>query len=156
MSAICNCFLEPKNYLSLMGRKPKIRAWKALTPQAAFHLSPISAWSSSEPLWKRAAQSSWKFICLDWAHEELDCDWWVLILNSYTSKFDWLSLALKLRKEYHKTLYCHLPYLTYMQSTSWEMPGWMKYKLQSRLPGETSTTSDTQMIPCKWHKVKMN
>ena len=40
----------------------------------------------------------------------------------------------KLGKEYIKAVYCHLAYLTYMQSTSWEILGWMKYKLESRLP----------------------
>ena len=50
-------------------------------------------------------------------------------------------------KEYVKAVYCHPAYLTSMQSTSCEMPGWMKYKLESRLPGEISTTSDKQMIP---------
>ena len=45
-------------------------------------------------------------------------------------------------KEYVKAVYCHSAYLTYMQSTSWEMPGWMKHKLESRLPGEISITSD--------------
>ena len=44
-------------------------------------------------------------------------------------------------------LYCHPIYLTSMQSTSFETPGWMKHKLESRLPGEISTTSDMQMIP---------
>ena len=53
----------------------------------------------------------------------------------------------KLGKEYNKAVYCHLLYLTYMQSTSCEIPGWMNRKLESRLPGEISTTSDTQMIP---------
>ena len=48
----------------------------------------------------------------------------------------------KLEKEYIKTVYCHPAYLTYMQSTSWEMPGWMKHKLESRLPGEISIISD--------------
>ena len=48
-------------------------------------------------------------------------------------------------KEYAKAVYCHHAYLTYMQSTSCKMPGWMKYKLESRLPGEISRTSDTQM-----------
>ena len=42
----------------------------------------------------------------------------------------------KLGKEYVKAVYCHPAYLTYMQSTSWEMPGWMKHKLESRLSGE--------------------
>ena len=59
-------------------------------------------------------------------------------------------------KEYVKATYCHPAYLTYMQSTSCEMPGWMKYKLESRLPGEISTTSDMQMTPPLWQKVKKN
>ena len=52
----------------------------------------------------------------------------------------------KLGKEFVKA-YCHPAYLTYMQSTSCEMPGWMKHKLESRLLREISTTLDTQMIP---------
>ena len=58
-------------------------------------------------------------------------------------------------KEYIKAVYCHPAYLTYMmQSTSWEMPGWIKHKLESRLPGEISITSDVQMTPPLWQKVK--
>ena len=53
----------------------------------------------------------------------------------------------KLGKENVKAIYCHPAYLTSMQSTSCEMQGWMKHKLESRLPGEISTTSDMQMIP---------
>ena len=52
----------------------------------------------------------------------------------------------RLGKEYVKAVYCHPAYLTYVQSTSCEMPGWMNHKLKSRLPGEI-TTSDMQMIP---------
>ena len=48
----------------------------------------------------------------------------------------------KLGKEYVRAVYCHSAYLTYMQSTSCEMLGWMTHKLESRLPGEISTTSD--------------
>ena len=48
---------------------------------------------------------------------------------------------------YVKAVYCHPAYVTYMQSTSCEMLGWMKHKLESRLLGEISTTSDMQMIP---------
>ena len=44
----------------------------------------------------------------------------------------------KLGKEYVKAVYCHPAYLIYMQSTSYEMPGWMKHKLELRLPGEKS------------------
>ena len=51
-----------------------------------------------------------------------------------------------LGKEYIKAVYCHPAYLTYMPSTSWEMPGWMKHKIESRLLGEISITSDMQMI----------
>ena len=57
-------------------------------------------------------------------------------------------------KEYIKAVYCHPAYLTSMQSTSWEMLGWRKHKLKLRLLGEISTTSDTQMIPLLWQKVK--
>ena len=60
----------------------------------------------------------------------------------------------KLRKEYVKAIYCYLAYLTYMQSTSCEMPGWMKHKLESRLQGEISITSDMQMAPPLWQKLK--
>ena len=60
----------------------------------------------------------------------------------------------KLGKEYVKAEYCHPAYLTYMQSTSCEMPVWMKHKLESRLPGEISITSDMQLTPPLWQKVK--
>ena len=60
----------------------------------------------------------------------------------------------KLGKEYVKAEYCHPAYLTYMQSTSCKMPGWMKHKLESRLPGEISIASDKQIRPPLWQKVK--
>ena len=62
----------------------------------------------------------------------------------------------KLGKEYIKAVYCHPAYLTYMQSTSCEMPVWMKHKLESRLPGEISITSDMQITPPLWQKAKKN
>ena len=62
----------------------------------------------------------------------------------------------KLGKEYIKFVYCHPAYLTYMQSTSCEMLGWMKDKLESRLAGEVSITSDMQMTPSLQQKVKRN
>ena len=64
-----------------------------------------------------------------------------------------LQIGSKLGKEYIKAVYCHSAYLTYIQSTSCEMPGWMKHKLKSRFLGEISITSDMQMIPL-WQKVK--
>ena len=60
----------------------------------------------------------------------------------------------KLGKEHVKFVYCHPAYLTRMQSTSCEMPGWMKHKLESRLPEEISITADTQMTPPLWPKEK--
>ena len=62
----------------------------------------------------------------------------------------------KLGKEYIKAVYWHPANLTYMQSTSWETPGWMKHKLESRLPGEILITSDMQMTPPLWQKAKKN
>ena len=55
----------------------------------------------------------------------------------------------KQEKEYVKIIYCHLAYLTYMQSTSCERPSWMKHKL-----GEISKTSDMHMTPPLWQKAK--
>ena len=62
----------------------------------------------------------------------------------------------KLGKEYIKAVYCHPDYLTYMQSTSRETLGWKKHKLESRLLGEIPVTSDMQMTPPLWQKVKKN
>ena len=56
---------------------------------------------------------------------------------------DWF----KIGKGHVKAVYCHPAYLTYMQRTSCEMLGWMKHKLELRLPGEISITSDMQVIP---------
>ena len=56
---------------------------------------------------------------------------------------DWFQIG----KRVHQGCILSPVYLTYMQSTLCEMPGWMSHKLESRLPGEISTTSDMQMIP---------
>ena len=57
-------------------------------------------------------------------------------------------------KEYIKAVSCHPAYLSYMQSTSCEVLDWMKPKLESRLLGETSITSDMQMSPSLWQKAR--
>ena len=62
----------------------------------------------------------------------------------------------KLGKEYVKAVYCHSAYLTYMQSTSRDMLGRMKHKLESRLQGEISITSDMQMTQPLQQKAKRN
>ena len=65
---------------------------------------------------------------------------------------DWFQI----RKEYIKDVYCHPAHFVSMKSTSWEIPGWMKHKLESRLPGEISITSDMQMTPPLWQRAKRN
>ena len=62
----------------------------------------------------------------------------------------------KQEKEYVRAVYCHPAYLIFMQCTSWETLGWKKHKLESRLWGEISITSDMQMTPPLWQKVKRN
>ena len=59
-------------------------------------------------------------------------------------------------KEYFKVVYCHPAYLTYVQSTWCKILGWMKHKLESSLPGEVSITSDKEMTPPLWQKLKNN
>ena len=77
--------------------------------------------------------ASWE-ICIQVKKQQLEPD-----MEQYTGS--------KSGKEYVKDVYCHLAYLTYMQSTSYEMPVWIKHKLESRGLGEISITSDTQMTP---------
>ena len=67
-----------------------------------------------------------------------------------------VQISSKSGKEYIKAVYCHSAHLTYMQSTSCEMPGWMKHKLESRLLGEISTTSDTADDTTLMAEVKRN
>ena len=77
--------------------------------------------------------TSWE-ICMQVKKQQLELNvkWWP---------------ASKLGKEYVKVIYCHSAYLIYIQSTSWGIPSWMKHQLESKLPGEKSTTSDRQMTP---------
>ena len=62
----------------------------------------------------------------------------------------------KLEKEYVKAVYCHPAYLSSMRSSPYEMLGWMKNKLESKLPGEITITSGMQMTPPLWKKAKRN
>ena len=62
----------------------------------------------------------------------------------------------RLGKEYVKAVYCHPVYLTHMQSTSCEMPGWIKLNVESRLLGEISITSEIQIMLLLWQKAKRN
>ena len=85
-----------------------------------------------------------------------------LLRNLYAGQEATLELGMeqqtssKLDKEYIKAVYCHPAYLTYIQSTSRKMPGWMKHKLDSSWPGEISITADIQMTPPLCQNVKRN
>ena len=59
---------------------------------------------------------------------------------------DWFQIGKGVRTSIYKVPYCHPAYLTYVQSTSCELPGWMNHKMESRLPGEISPTSDMLMV----------
>ena len=76
--------------------------------------------------------------------------------NGTTDQFHFQTDLFKLGKEYGKGAYYHPVYLIYMWSTSCEMLGWMKHKLESRLLGEISIISDMQMTQLLWQKVKRN
>ena len=99
-----------------------------------------------ENSWRRKYQTalpaSWE-ICMQVKKQQLKPD-----MEQWTDS--------KLGKEYVKAVYCHPAHLTYMQGTSCETPGWMKHKLESRLPGEISTASDMQMTVPLRQQVKKN
>ena len=76
--------------------------------------------------YKGTLPTSWE-ICTQVKKQQLEAD-----MEQQTSS--------KLGKEYVKVVYCHPVYLTYMQNVSCKIPGWMRHKLESSLPGEISTT----------------
>ena len=96
---------------------------------------PLTVWITANcgKFWKRwEHQTTWPAsweICMQVKKPQLEMD-----MEQQTGS--------KPGKEYVKALFCHPAYLTYMQSISYEMPGWMKHMLESRLPGEISITSD--------------
>ena len=113
------------------------------------YAKPLTVWitTNSGKFWKRweyqtTWPSSWE-IFVQVKKQQLELD-----MEQQTGS--------KSGKEYIKAVYCHLAYLTYMQSISHEMPGWMKHKLESRLPGEISIALDMQMTPSLWQKGKEN
>ena len=98
-------------------------------------------------LWKRweyetTLPASWE-MCMQVKKQQLELD-----MEQQTGS--------KSGKEYVKAVYCHPACVSYMQNISCEMPGWIKHKLESRLLGEISITSDMQMTPPLWHKAKRN
>ena len=119
---------------------------KTSTSASLSTLKPLTVWITT----------NWKILQELGIPDHLTC----LLRNLYPSQevtvrtrygtTDWFQIG----KEDVKAVFCHPAYLTYMQSTSCEMPGWMKHKLESTLLGEVSVTSDMQMTPPLWPKVK--
>ena len=112
-------------------------------------LKALTMWITTNcgKFWKRweyqtTWYASWE-ICIQVKKQQLELD-----MEQQTGS--------KSGKKYVMAIYHHPAYLTYIQSTSWEIPGWMKHKLESRLLGEISITSDMQMTPPLWQKAKKN
>ena len=141
---------EPEIKLPTLTRSSK--KWESSRKTSTFALltipKPLTVWITTN--WKLLKRweyqttlpASWE-ICMPGKKQPLDLD-----VEQKTGS--------KLGKEYLKAVYCHLTYLTYMQSTSCEMPGWMKHTLESRLPAKIAISSDRQMTPPLWQKVKRN
>ena len=124
-------------------------SWKPSTSTSLTTLKPLTAWFTTNcgkflKRWEyqTTLPASWE-ICTQVRKQQLELD-----MKQQTGS--------KSGKEYVKAVYCHPAYLTSMQSASWEMLGWKKHKLESRFPGEISITSDMQMTPPLWQKVKRN
>ena len=112
-------------------------------------LTPLTVWITKNcgkflkrQEYQTTFPASWE-VCMQAKEQQLEAD-----IEQWTGS--------KLEKEYVKAIYFHPAYLTCMKSTSWEMSGWMKHNLESRLPREISITSDMQMTPLLWQKVKRN
>ena len=136
---------EPEIELSTSAGSSKKQESSKKTPTSALLTMPKHLCESqqTEKFLKRwEYQTTWPAfwgICMQVRKQQLELD-----MKQQTDS--------KSGKEYVKAVYCHPAYLTYMQSTWWEMLDWMKHKLKSRLPGEISVTSDMQMTPHLWHK----
>ena len=113
-----------------------LTTWKPLTVWITTNCEKFLKRWEYQMTWR----TSWE-ICIQVKRQQLELD-----MEQQTGS--------KSGKEYIKTVYYHPVYLTYMQSISYKMPGWMKHKLESRLPGEISITSVMQLIPPLWQKGK--
>ena len=114
-------------------RKSKRIPEKTSTSALFTMLKPLTMWSTTN-CGKFLKRREYQTTCMQVMKQQLQPD-----MEQRTGS--------KLGKEYVKAVYCHSAYLTSMQSTSCKIPGWMKHKLESRLPGELSITSGMQMTP---------
>ena len=142
---------EPEIELPTSAGSPKKQESSIKTSTSALLTmpKPLAVWITitNGKFWKRweyqtTLAASWE-ICIQVKKQQLEQE-----PEQWTGS--------KSEKEYVKAVYCHLAYLTLRQSTSCKMPGWIKHKPEWRLPGEISITSDMQLIPPLWQKVKRN
>ena len=112
----------------------------------------------SQSLWLCGSQQTGKFF-KRWEYQTTWPASWEICTQVKKQQFELdkeQQTVSKMGKEYIKAVYCYPAYLTNMHSTSCEMLGWMKHKLESRLMGEISVTSEMQMAPPFWQKAKKN
>ena len=132
----------PTSMPTLDHRKSKRIPEKRLSASASLTMpKPLTVWITT----------NWKILKEMGIPDHLTCLLRNLYAGQETTELDMeQQTGSKLGKEHVKAVYCHPAYLTYMQCTSWEMPGWMKHKVESRLLGEISITSNAQMTPPIW------
>ena len=122
------------------------RSRKTSIPALLIMPKPLTVWITTNcgKFWKK------------WEYETTWPAFWETCMQVRKQQnWTWNNTLVPNRKEYLKVACCRPAHLTYMQSTSWEMLGWRKHKLESRLSGEISITSDMQMIPRrKWRRIK--
>ena len=134
---------EIKFPTSVGSSKKQESSWKTYTSASLTTPKPLTVWMTTNcgkflKRWEyqTTLPAPWEmFMQVKKQPLELDIEQWT---------------GSKLGKEYIKAVYCHPASLTYMQSTSCKMPGWMKHKLESWFPGEISIALDPQMIPVLW------
>ena len=138
---------EVKSTTSSGSCRKQGRSRKTLTSASLTTLKPLTVWVTANcgkflKRWEyqTTLPISWE-TCMQVKKQQLEQD-----VEQQTGS--------KSEKKYVKPVYCHPAYLTCMQNTSWEMPDWMKHKLVSKLLGEISITSDTQMTPPSWQKAR--
>ena len=131
---------EIKLPTSVGSQEKQEKSRKTSTSASLTTLKPLTVWITTKygkflkrQKYQTTLPASWE-TCMQVKKQQLEPD-----MEQQTGS--------KLGKKYIKAVYCHLAYLTYMQSTSCKMSDWMKQELESRLQDEMSITSDTQMTP---------
>ena len=157
-----NCELPDVQARFRKGRQPEIKfptstvSWKK---QESSRKNLFLLYCLCQSLWLCGSQQTGK-IFKRWKFQTTWSASWETCMQARKQQLelDMEQQTVPNRKRSTARLYtdCHPDYLTSMQSTSWEMLGWKKHKLESRLLGEISITSDMQMTPPLWQKVKRN